>query len=373
MPGNPVLTSWYEWGTDPTLAIHATTTRISSNSLPRVTITGLTPANQYYVRLAVNWLGTPLYGEIVSFQTQSIGSSDYYPSPGSVGILPQGNLSFRAYATSADVYFGASDQPPFLGNYVPNSANNSVGLNAGTLNPSTRYYWRVVAKYQDTANSSALLSFDTENALKANSAALSFPSVSVAQSSNVQQITIGGQDPFSAAIASVSTTGDFAQDSNCVGVTVGVWTGTPAYSTCTISVTFRPTDLGPRTGTLVISAGYPLPLVIPLSGTGVPLVIVLVRPSRPARPGTASSAAPLEARLPITTSARATCSIRPHLADCSLVRRDSATVFVLIPRALPRLKRRLRRGRDQIPPGNYVLSVADDKGEAHWDSPIEVQ
>jgi hypothetical protein len=370
MPGNPVLTSWYEWGTDPTLAVHTATPQISSSSLPPVTVRGLTPATQYYARLAVNWLGTPLYGGIVSFQTQSIGSTNYYPTPGSVGNLPQGNLSFQTYGTSADVYFGTSTLPPFLGNFIPTGGNNSVSVNAGTLNPSTRYYWQVVAKYQDIANSSALLSFDTENALKANSTALSFPSVSVAKNSDAQQITIGGQYPLSAVVASVSTEGDFTQDNNCVGATVGVWSGT-AYSTCTISVTFRPTDLGPRSGTLVISAGYPLPLVIPLSGIGTPQVIVLYRPSRPARPGTGSSVAPLEVPLPLTTSARATCSVSPEFANCLLVRRDSTTVAVLVPRARPRLKRRLRRGSAVIPSGGYVLSVAE--GGAHWDIPIEVQ
>ena len=70
---------------------------------------------------------------------------------------------------------------------------------------------------------------------------------------------------------SASTTGDFAQTSNCPPLLVG---STPpgAPVTCTINVTFSPTGTGQRTGVLSTGPGGPTAF---LTGTGVGLTLDL--------------------------------------------------------------------------------------------------
>jgi hypothetical protein len=69
-------------------------------------------------------------------------------------------------------------------------------------------------------------------------------------------------------ISSIVATGDFSQTNNCRD-------SLPPGTTCTISVTFTPTALGPATGTLTITDNAPgSPQTLTLSGLGV-LPIVL--------------------------------------------------------------------------------------------------
>src|SRR6201999_21686 len=65
----------------------------------------------------------------------------------------------------------------------------------------------------------------------------------------------------SLTVASVIATGDFAATNNCTS-TLGT------NGSCSVSVTFKPTAVGNRTGTLTITDNSPTsPHVIPLSGT----------------------------------------------------------------------------------------------------------
>jgi hypothetical protein len=61
----------------------------------------------------------------------------------------------------------------------------------------------------------------------------------------------------------IATTGDFSQTNTCPPVmTAIVQPGT----SCPITVTFKPSAIGPRTGTLSTGSGGP---TVPLSGTGI--------------------------------------------------------------------------------------------------------
>jgi hypothetical protein len=71
---------------------------------------------------------------------------------------------------------------------------------------------------------------------------------------------------FGQAISSIAVTGspDFAQTNNCPA---GLAPAGLGVSSCTISVTYKPSALGAETATLTIVAG--LTYTVPLSGTGV--------------------------------------------------------------------------------------------------------
>jgi hypothetical protein len=69
-----------------------------------------------------------------------------------------------------------------------------------------------------------------------------------------------GSDPLS--IVSVTTTGDFSQINNC-------GTAVNAGSSCTINVSFTPSVIGARTGTISVADGATgSPHTVNLAGTG---------------------------------------------------------------------------------------------------------
>jgi hypothetical protein len=90
-----------------------------------------------------------------------------------------------------------------------------------------------------------------------------FPAVAVGavDSSGFSRPINSGTGPLT--ITNISVTGDFSETDNCVGVLA-------VNQLCTINLSFRPTDAGTRTGTLVITddaAGSPQSF--PLSGVGI--------------------------------------------------------------------------------------------------------
>jgi hypothetical protein len=85
----------------------------------------------------------------------------------------------------------------------------------------------------------------------------------VGTTSTAKTVTLSNTGNAPLVIASIATTGDFAQSNNCKATLA-------AGKSCTISVTFTPTGGGLRTGTLAINdnaAGSPQ--TVPLSGNYV--------------------------------------------------------------------------------------------------------
>jgi uncharacterized repeat protein (TIGR03803 family) len=83
--------------------------------------------------------------------------------------------------------------------------------------------------------------------------------------STAHKVTVTNTGTSTLDISGVSTTGDFAVSSNTCGGAM-----LPVGSSCKISVTFTPTQLGPLTGTLNVTDNAPnSPQEEPLSGTGI--------------------------------------------------------------------------------------------------------
>ncbi|HEX4705707.1 MAG TPA: choice-of-anchor D domain-containing protein, partial [Pseudonocardiaceae bacterium] len=90
--------------------------------------------------------------------------------------------------------------------------------------------------------------------------ALNFGSVATGATSAAQTVTVANPTGSSASVSAISVSGDFAQTNNC-GSAIA------ANGSCTVSVTFRPTATGNRTGTLTVNAGG-ITNTVSLSGTG---------------------------------------------------------------------------------------------------------
>jgi hypothetical protein len=97
--------------------------------------------------------------------------------------------------------------------------------------------------------------------LAANPSSLTYGSQALNTTSGAQTVTVTNTGTASGTVSSVTTTGDFAQTNNCGVLAAG--------ATCTVSVTFRPTASGTRTGTLSINSNATNPtLSVSLTGTG---------------------------------------------------------------------------------------------------------
>jgi alpha-1,3-glucanase-like protein/F5/8 type C domain-containing protein/HYDIN/CFA65/VesB family protein/centrosomal CEP192-like protein len=102
---------------------------------------------------------------------------------------------------------------------------------------------------------------DNGSQISVSPTALGFGSVATGSSSGSQAVTVTNSGSAAAAVSSVATSGDYSQTNNC-GSSIG------AGSSCTVSVTFRPTASGSRAGNLTVTAAG-VTTTVPLSGTGV--------------------------------------------------------------------------------------------------------
>jgi hypothetical protein len=92
--------------------------------------------------------------------------------------------------------------------------------------------------------------------------ALTFPSQMVGTTSSPEIVTLSNKGGAGLSITQISISGDFAETNNC-GLSVA------AGSYCQISVTFTPTAIGIRNGTLSVTDNASgSPQAVPLSGTG---------------------------------------------------------------------------------------------------------
>ncbi len=98
--------------------------------------------------------------------------------------------------------------------------------------------------------------------LNAAPASLSFARTVVGSATAAQTVTVTNSGTTSATVSGVAVTGDFSQANNCTAVAAG--------GSCTVTVTFKPTAGGNRTGTLTVTSNANnSPTTVALSGTGI--------------------------------------------------------------------------------------------------------
>jgi len=134
----------------------------------------------------------------------------------------------------------------------------------------------------------SLLGTGTAPLVSLSPTSLAFPSVAVDARSSPQSVALSNTGNATLMITSIAASGDFSQTNTC-GSSVG------AGASCTISVTFKPTASGTRTGTVTIADNAnPGAQTVSLTGTGVIAPIVSLSPASltfsPQPLGTGSSA-----------------------------------------------------------------------------------
>ncbi|MEZ0091390.1 choice-of-anchor D domain-containing protein [Streptacidiphilus sp. EB129] len=98
--------------------------------------------------------------------------------------------------------------------------------------------------------------------LSANPGSLSFARTAVGSSAAPQTVTVTNSGTTGATVSNVAVTGDFSQTNNCSSVAVG--------ASCAVTVTFRPTAAGTRTGTLTVTGNATnSPTTVALSGSAI--------------------------------------------------------------------------------------------------------
>ncbi len=101
-----------------------------------------------------------------------------------------------------------------------------------------------------------------QDAASLTPAALTFSSEALGKQSAAQFVTLKNTAEQSLAITGISTSGDFRQTNNCPSTI-------QPNTSCTISVTFTPSETGSRTGTLTVTDPWAgSPQTVKLSGTG---------------------------------------------------------------------------------------------------------
>jgi hypothetical protein len=98
--------------------------------------------------------------------------------------------------------------------------------------------------------------------LAASPSSLTFAALAVGGTSAAQNVTISNTGNAAATVSAVAVSGDFAQTNTC-------GTSIAASGSCTVSVTFKPTANGSRTGAITVSSNATNPtLTVNLTGTG---------------------------------------------------------------------------------------------------------
>ena len=98
--------------------------------------------------------------------------------------------------------------------------------------------------------------------LNAAPAGLSFARTLVGSTAAAQTVTVTNSGTTSATVSNVAVTGDFSQTNNCTSIAAG--------GSCAVTVTFKPTASGTRTGTLIVTSNANnSPTAVTLSGSGI--------------------------------------------------------------------------------------------------------
>jgi hypothetical protein len=180
-------------------------------------------------------------------QSVTVGQTAMFSvtASGTAPLAYQWYMGTQAVGTNASAYTTPSTTSADNGAQIKVTVSNSAG--SQTSAPATL----------------TVTPASTTPAVQLSAANLTFGNQTVGTTSATQPVMLTNTGTASLVISGIATSGDFAESNNCGGsVTAG--------SSCTIRVTFTPTTMGTRPGTLSISdnaAGSPQSVV--LSGTGV--------------------------------------------------------------------------------------------------------
>ncbi|MCU1308280.1 MAG: conserved repeat domain protein [Acidobacteriaceae bacterium] len=218
------------------------------------------------------------------FPVQKIGTTS---APQSVTLTNTGSGPLQLTSISASDGFNVTNNCA-----NPIAANASCSINI-TFSPSHSGAFSsslTVVSNASSTDSVNLQGIPGSSIPFLNPTAFTFAPRAVFTNSDEQFISFSNQGNWPLTVTGVSVSGDFSIAQNSCITTLQPFFG------CGISVRFRPTSMGVRTGKLMIASdNAQSPSVVELAGTGNDLVLTLVRPSRPTRSSGIQSAVRAEA------------------------------------------------------------------------------
>jgi trimeric autotransporter adhesin len=235
----------------------------NSPQTAKVNGTGVTPAalSAPLLGFATQFVNTTSAAETLTFQNNQ--------------TVP---LTIAGIATSGD--FAQTSNCPLSPNTLAAKLSCTISITFTPTAPGARTGTLTVR--DDAANSpqTAKLSGTGTLPVSLSPASLTFASQVISTTSAGKSMTLQNSQTVPLTILGISTSGEFAQTSSCPlsPNTLG------AGASCTISVTFTPTALGARTGTLTITdSANTSPQTASLSGTGTlsGLLSISVTPANP--------------------------------------------------------------------------------------------
>ena len=143
--------------------------------------------------------------------------------------------------------------------FTPSTAQSSFGTLAFSSNATVA---NTILPIQGTAV------MQQGPAVTLSKSSVDFGSVNVGFSSSEQLLQVMNVGIGTLMVSSITASGDFSQTNDCNAGVLG-------NEECTVYLTFTPTAMGTRTGTLTISSNAPgSPQTIPLSGTGASVLSI---------------------------------------------------------------------------------------------------
>jgi trimeric autotransporter adhesin len=279
-----------------------------------------------FVSLVGNTIPSPLVLSPISldFGSVQLGSSAQLPIQ--VTNTSSTPAFFTGIATSGD--YTATGTCPTPGNTLAPSTSCTItvtftpsqtGIRTGTVGISTSLSTLPI--------NATLTGIGTQSHLQLTPTSLNFGSIAVGASSSLT-FTLTNTGTASLRALALSVTGDYAITVPCNLTTIA-----PGAS-CTVTVTFTPTAIGPRNSNLSItSSASTTPTLLPLNGAGVPNgTFTLTVDGGPSATATVQSERPATYNLqltpqnsysgtiilnctPITPGQYATCSLLPSNID----------------------------------------------------------
>jgi hypothetical protein len=143
---------------------------------------------------------------------------------------------------------------------------------------------------------------------------LTFTSVSLGTSATPQTVTVTNSGNATMSFASIGATGDYSQSNTCSNIL-------RAGSSCTIKVTFTPTQTGTRTGTVTISdSGAGTPQTVALTGRGTDFRVTSSNKTATVKAGATATYSVAVASVGGTfaNAVKLSCSGAPANTTCSL-------------------------------------------------------
>lgn len=175
----------------------------------------------------------------------------------------QSSLSLPNLTAGTTYYIMVGEAPPAVDNEIDSTGNPIVDGSGNNIKAATP----LSSDERLVLHGSFLISGPFA---VLSPTSLTFGNQNVGTTSGAQNVTLSNTGTATLNITGITASGDFAVQSSTCGASL------TAGSNCTISVTFTPTQTGPRSGTLSVTDNAPgSPQTGSLTGTGVAPAVML--------------------------------------------------------------------------------------------------